>query len=204
LSPLFFGSGRTSSVETPEISNDDYQRAEKAIFEAVGQLEAKVKHAIEDEVETLFHDLEHDEKEYIKQQAKERVQKSAKTVRKKVEDHDHAVQKTLPSMHDPYPFPYAWPKEDPEHRILHAVEAAEKAVLHAVEEEVNTLFHEGKHENMSNDGEQVRKAMKKSVEKMDKQVDATHEHRRENVLGKDNDKKYTLEEYLRFQMASME
>jgi hypothetical protein len=201
---LFFCSGRTANVETPDISTDDYQRAEEAIFEAVGQLEAKVKHVIEDEVDTLFHDLEHDEKESIKQQAKERVQKSAKKVRKKIEDYDHITQKTLPSMHDPYPFPYSWPKEDPEHRILHAVEAAEKAVLHAVEEEVTTLFLEEKHEIEGNDAEQVRKALKKSVEKMDKQIDAKNEHRREKVLGKGDDKKCTLEEYLRFQMESME
>jgi hypothetical protein len=142
--------------------------------------------------------------ESIKQQAKERVQTSAKKVRKKVEDHDHTIQKTLPSMHDSYPFPYAWPKEDPEHRILHAVEAAEKAIFHAVEEEVNTLFHEIKHDNEGSDDEQVSVALKKSVEKMDKQVNAKNEHGREKVLGKGNEKKFTLEEYLRFQMESME
>lgn len=200
-------SGRTVSVESPEISADDYQRAEKAIFEAVGRLEEKVQHVLEDEVDTLFHDLGHEEKESIKQEAKERVQKSAKQVRKKVEDHDHAVKKTLPSMHDSYPFPYSWPKEDPEHRILHAVEAAEKAVLHAVEEEVNTLFHESKHDDgdkkdANKQVKQVKKALKQSVEKVDKHVDAKHEHRRQNVLG--DEKKFSLEDYLRFEMESME
>jgi hypothetical protein len=171
----------------------------------VARLEGKVQHAIEDEVDLLFHDLEPHEKESIKKQAKERVQQSAKKVRQKVEEHDHTVLKTLPSMHEPHPFPYAWPKEDPEHRILHAVEAAEKAVLHAVEEEVKTFFPEMKHEDGGVDAKQVKKALKKGVEKMDKHVNTQHEHRRQSILGTDDaSRKAALEDYLRFEMESME
>jgi hypothetical protein len=41
-------------------------------------------------------------------------------------------------------YPYDWPHGEPhdDHRILHAVEAAEKALLRAVDEEVNSLFHD--------------------------------------------------------------
>lgn len=206
-------SGRTVSVESPEISLDEYQRAEKAIFQAVSKLEEKVQHAIEDEVDTLFHELDHHEKESIKQQAKAKVQQSAKKVRQKVEAHDHAAKKTLPSLHDPHPFPYAWPKEDPEHRILHAVESAEKAVLHAVKEEVNTLFQELKHDD-DDAKKSVKHALKKSVQKVDQHVDTKHEHRRQRVLGKSSDNKkndacnaantISLEDYLRCEMESME
>lgn len=210
LTRFFLYSGRTVSVEHPEISADDYQRAEKVIFDAVRQLEDKVRHAIEKEVDTLFHDLEPHEKSSIKQQAKERVQKGAKKVRQKVEDHDHSVHKMLPSMNEPHPFPYAWPKDDPEHRILHAVETAEKALLRAVEEEVITFFPESKHEdNVSSDdvSKQVKMALKQSVEKMDKHVDSRHQHCRQKVLGNDkNDqaKKIAVEDYLRFGMETME
>ncbi|KAG7344221.1 hypothetical protein IV203_022229 [Nitzschia inconspicua] len=200
--------GRTINVESSEISLDDYQRAEKAIFQAVSRLEEKVQHAIEDEVDILFHELEPHEKESIKQQAKDRVQSSAKKIRQKVSDHDHASKRTLPTLHDPHPFPFAWPKEDPEHRILHAVEAAEKAVLHAVEEEVKILFPpETKHEDGTH-AKNVKKALKKSVEKVDKHVDKRNEHRRQKVLGdkteEDKAMRMKFEDYLEFEMESME
>jgi putative NIF3 family GTP cyclohydrolase 1 type 2 len=192
-------SGKTANVDS-EISQDDYQRAEKAIFHAVEQMEQRVQHAIEKEVDTLFPELEHHEKESIKEKAKAKVQTGAKKVREKMEMHDHATKKTLPDMYDQHPFPYAWPKEDPEHRILHAVEAAEKAVLHAVEEEVNTIFHEMKHEDNDKSAKGMKKAVKQSMEKMDKHVDEKHEHRRKKV----QEDKWSMEDYLRFEMESME
>ena len=160
-----------------------------------------MQHAIEDEVDTIFHALDHDEKESIKAKTKTKIQTGAKKVRQKVESHDHAAMKSLPDMHDQHPFPYAWPKEDPEHRILHAVEAAEKAVLHAVEEEVNTIFHEMKHEDdATKSAKDMKQAVKKSIEKLDKHVAQKHEHRRKKVQ-EDN---WSLEDYLRFEMESME
>ena len=190
--------GKTAKAD-PEISHDDYQRAEKAIFHAVGQLEQRVQHAIEDEVDTIFHDMDHHEKESIKEKTKAKIQTGAKKVREKVETHDHAAQKALPEMHDKHPFPYAWPKEDPEHHILHAVEAAEKAVLHAVEEEVNTIFHEMKRED-NDEKKNMKQAVKKSMEKMDKHVADKHEHRRKKV----QEGNWSMEDYLRFEMESME
>ncbi|KAL3904237.1 MAG: hypothetical protein SGARI_005011 [Bacillariaceae sp.] len=191
--------GKTVKVDA-DITQDDYQRAEKAIFHAVGQIEQRVQHAIEDEVDTIFHELDHHEKESIKEKAKAKVQTGAKKVRQKVETHDHAAEKALPDMHDQHPFPYAWPKGDPEHRILHAVEAAEKAVLHAVEEEVSTIFHEMKHEDDTTSAKNMKQAVKKSMAKMDKHVDEKHEHRRKKV----QEDKWSMEDYLRFEMESME
>lgn len=198
---LFSGKTAKTAVENnPKVSEDDYERAEKAIFDAVGKLEVKVQHAVENEVDMLFHELEHHEKEAIKKTVREKVQKSAQKVKKLVEDHDG--EGTLPLLHEMHPYPYDWPHENSEHRMLHAIESAEKAVLHAVEEEVSTLFHELEHHEDQTAAKHAEKALKKAHEKASKHVEEKHERRRnwfmENVKGN------PLEEYMLADVEPME
>jgi hypothetical protein len=79
-------------------------------------------------------------------------------------------------------YPYDWPHGDPhaDHRILHAVEAAEKALLHAVEEEVNSLFHDLKthDEDDPHPPKKAATSVKSGVEKAKKKVDDVRDHRR--------------------------
>ena len=141
-------------------------------------IEERVHKAVEAEVDTLFHGIEPHEKSKIVETAKEKVQKSASKVKDQTEKHDFS-QNDLPFAHSQ--FPYDWPHEDPNHRILHAVESAEKAVLHAVEEEVALLFHgldEG-HED-ADATKRTEAVLKKGVKKTQKQMKAGHQKRREN------------------------
>ena len=195
--------GKVSKVEPPpKVSADDYERAEKAIFDAVGKLEEKFQHVVEDEVDTLFHELEHHEKEAIKEKVKSQVEKGAKKVKQKVEDHDHEKYKTLPSLHGLHQYPYDWPHEDTEHRLLHAVESAEKAVLHAVEEEVGTIFHELEHHDDKQAAKHAEKALKRGVKRASKHVEEKQEHRRNWFMTKPTGN--PLEEYMRADVEPME
>ena len=199
--------GRTAKAEEaapPKVSEDEYERAEKAIFDALGRLEGKVQHAVEDEVDSLFHELDHHEKEAIKAKVKASVKKSTKKVKKNVEDHNHSKEETLPMIHPNYPYPYNWPIADPDHRLLHAVESAEKAVLHAVEEEVSSIFHELHHEEEvpEETAKKTKRALKKVHEKASKHVEEKHKHRRnwfkENLEGN------PIEEYMKADVEPME
>lgn len=120
---------------------------------------------MEAEVETLFHDLESRDKEAVKEKAQQAVKKGAKKVKTDV------GLKQQPILLEPHPYPYDWPHGDPEHRLLHAIEHAEKAVLHAVEAEVNGLFHELEHH-------EHKEALTKGVAKAQIRLDDAHESRR--------------------------
>jgi hypothetical protein len=88
-----------------------------------------------------------------------------------------------------------------DHKILHAVEAAEKAVLHAVEQEVELLFHDLKNEHGETHAEKAGKTAKKGLEKAKKHVEETHEHRRKWLS---DDAVRNLEEYIELGLGSLE
>jgi hypothetical protein len=81
------------------------------------------------------------------------------------------------------------PHEDPNHRILHAIESAEKAVLHAVEEEVNSLFHAMDHHH----DEKAGNALKKGISKTNDKVKERHENRRKQFQERSSS---LIDEYL--------
>ena len=65
----------------------------------------------------------------------------------------------------------------------------------------HAIFHEMKHEdNATKSARDMKQEVKKSMEKLDKHVAQKHEHRRKKVQ-EDN---WSLEDYLRFEMESME
>jgi hypothetical protein len=163
------------------LQDEDFERAEKAILNAIGKVELKIQDAIEKEVDTLYHKDTDEQgletKQQISQKANQAIEKGAKKVKETVDDHkkDEGV---YPFLHSHYPFD--WPHGDPhqDHRILHAVEAAEKAVMHAVEEEVNNIFHDLKSDHDPKTAKKAEKSLKEGVEKAKKKVDDHHEHRR--------------------------
>ena len=94
----------------------------KAIADAIDNVEHRIQHAIEEEVNMFFHGIEHHEdgddgkpakKVLTKKQenavakAKESVAKGAKKVRKIVEEHPAEGIHDIPFMKSHYP--YEWP-----------------------------------------------------------------------------------------------
>ncbi|KAL3943738.1 MAG: hypothetical protein SGBAC_002208 [Bacillariaceae sp.] len=165
---------------------DDYDNAERQIFDAIGKLERNMEKVMEAEVDTLFHELKHHDKVEIKKKAQQAVKKGAKKVKT---DIGHQTQPSLPEA---YHYPYDWPNEDPDHRLLHAIEHAEKAVMHAVEAEVNGLFH-----GLDNQEEhhEHKKALSKGVSKGNKYLDEAHQSRR-SWFTTDRGSKEKLEDYI--------
>jgi hypothetical protein len=71
----------------PPLQEGDYERAEKEIFRAIGKAEQKMQHAIEKEVDGLYHkDTDPKEKEKVKKKAKTAVKEGAKKVKQAVDD----------------------------------------------------------------------------------------------------------------------
>jgi hypothetical protein len=147
----------------------------------MSRVEATLQKAVEEEVHAIF-DADLDQRTKVAEHAKTAVQKGARKAK--------AAQKA-PAKDDG--------KHD-DHKILHAIEAAEKAVLHAVQEEVETLFHETHDEHHPLKDEQPKKAkkakegVKEGVQKAKKDVEASHEVRQGWMLDKDSD---AIEEYFK-------
>ena len=182
-------------------SQEDYGRAEREIYKAIEKLEEKVQKAVENEVANLFHDLEHHEKLAIAAKANKAVKEGAKKVKQRVEDHDHGKEQTLPSLHHLHHYPYDWPHEDPEHRILHAIESAEKAMLHAVQDEVENLFHGLEIHDDRKEVKKAKKALKIGVKEASKQLDDAHGHRRSWLTEKMSDGQPRLvEDYMDYSL----
>ena len=175
--------------EKKEHSEGDSKRAESAILGAIRAVEKKVQSAVESEVNTIFHELEDHHKSDIEDRAKKAVEKGAKKVKKQVDE----KAKGYPyEIHYPYQWPHVEKKtgkhgkkdkvtEHKDHRILHAVEAAEQAVIHAIQEEVDTIFHESEHHEDTK--KKAKSVVEEGVNKAKKEVEDTHEHRRVWVSG---------------------
>jgi glutamyl-tRNA reductase len=111
---------------------DDYEAAERRIFEAEKNAIERVEKAIEDEVETFYHEMPHHEK-------KENISKGSslkKTVAaaerdegsEKHDDYEVAEDKIFKAV------------ENAEKKVLSVAHKAEKAVEHAIEDEVKAMF----------------------------------------------------------------
>jgi len=178
------GSKKVSSEE------EDYEKAEKAILQAVTTVEDHAQRMIAAEVETLFHGLPKSQKKEVAERAKKAVSEGSRKVKQHVDDHKkETAEGTFVYPFEDHPYPYAYPqinnKNKPDqhndHRILHAVEAAEKAVLHAIEGEVDTLFHHEEHhheEAAAADAQKHKTTVKEGLKKASKRVEDHHEDRR--------------------------
>lgn len=182
---------------------NDYARAQKAILNAVTTVEDKIQKVVAAEVDTLFHEQKHHPKTKtdVSAKAQKVVETGARKVKKAVDDH---TEKHIYPFED-HPYPYAFPQinekgkphKHKDHRILHAIETAEKAVLHAIEEEVDTIFHEMEHHDDA-DKEAVSKAkakVKEGVKKAATSVKDDHEKRR-GWLSEDTEA--LIEDYVHF------
>jgi hypothetical protein len=175
-----------SSADSDSTPKGDYERAEESIFQAMGQVEARLQKAVEEEVHAIFDaDLDHAERTKVAEHAKIAVQKGARKV--KAKPHEYYKAQKDDGKHD-------------DHKILHAIEAAEKAVLHAVQEEVETLFHEtqdAQHPLKDDHPKTAKKAKQgvtKGVQKAKKHVEASHEVRQGWMLDEDS---HAIEEYMK-------
>lgn len=159
---------------------DDYDRAEKAILLSVEKIEAIVEKAVADEVDVLFH-KDHPDKENVKSAAKKAVADGVDKVKSTIKGH---------SKTGVYPFETKSPQQQSkfsrqrDHRVLNAIEAAERAVLLAITNEVETLFHETLHEsastnsNKSPKNQQAKLTLTEGIIKASTVVDNIHSHRR--------------------------
>jgi len=170
----------------PPIPKSEQDRAGSAIIDAIARVEKRVQKAVEDEVHNLFRGEEHHEQERAKavtKQTKKAVEKVAKRVQKQVDEHADEHSYPLEMR-----YPYEWPHTHDDHRLLHAIESAEKAVIHAVEEEVDVLFHELEtHEAKKKKGDAVIQKTKKGVTKgvthAKTKTEDTKKHRRKWLEG---------------------
>jgi len=186
------------SGEKKQISSspdEEYERAQRAILDAVTTVEDHAQRLIAAEVDILFHGHEHSEvdKAKVTKKAQQAVKEATSKVKKSVQE------KNQPEAYNVYPFenhpyPYAYPQinhknrpmEHRDHRILHAVEVAEKAVLHAIENEVETLYH-------LKEEEQHKTTVKSGLKKAKAEIEEHHEKRR-GWLDLHGDEK-SIEEY---------
>lgn len=138
------------------------------------------------EVENFFHSTKASakQKDQVSERAEKAVKKATEKVKKSV--NEHAETNVYPFEDHPYPYAYPQinnknkPVQHKDHRILHSIEAAEKAVLHAIEDEVDTLFH---HEHESDHKTTVQAGLSKTAQR----VKDHHEDRR-GWLSKQRDK----------------
>ena len=163
----------------PSVGDEDYERAQKAILDAITTVEDRAQRLIASEVETFFHGKAAsggEQKSQLKKRASKAVTEATQKVKQSVTEH--------PGTHvypfEDHPYPYAHPEinnkhRHRDHRILQSIEAAEHAVLNAIEAEVGTLFPKD-HEIIHNASVQT------ALQKTAKQVREHHEHRRHWLL----------------------
>lgn len=135
----------------------------------------------------------HPRKAEVADHAKVAVTKGASKIKESAREYYKAQQGPL------------WPKQDEknvqnnDHRLLHAIESAEKAVLHAVQEEVDSLFHEthDAHHPLKDEPKSAKKAnqgVKKGVQKAKKHVEDSHKVRKGWMANQDGAE---IEDYMK-------
>ena len=136
-------------------SAEDYERAEKTIFNSLVAAEKALEHAIHQEVDALFHD----EKDHHKQKASEAIQKGAAQVRERTNmtSFDHKKHPKIP--------------DHPDSSLLYAIESSEQAMMNAVRKEMDLLFHAHPKQ------EQVQQALENAQARKDK-----HDEKRQQYL----------------------
>lgn len=216
----FFAFAPRGSKKAPVPTDDeDFDRASRAILSGIAAVEGQIQTAVAAEVETLFHKLDSTDptkKAAVHEKANKAVKTGATKVKKHVDEHKQQLQQRGQShaeaaaTNGAFPFeihnPYEWPMyknrgnlQHGDSRLLHAVEAAERAVLRAVEQEVETLFHEPEHHHEDEEHKkQTKEAVQAGVKSSKKRVQDTHEHRREWLLQEGEAAR--LEDYIRFAM----
>lgn len=184
-------------------SNDEHHDPKKAtstILKSMAKVEETVQKAVEDEIHTLFHDLDEDHKAEIKSKASAAIAEGTKKVKAKVDSHDHphhypfydydrhhASASTKKKSKKPLP-----EVDHKDQRILQAVESAEMALLHTYENELGVFLathydaHHGKNDKSAGDKttkHKTKKAINKGLEKATQHVDKLHQHRRDWMTG---------------------
>lgn len=164
--PCFFsgGSSSKSNFNTPQ----DYERAEKAIFNSLVAAEKALEHAIHQEVDVLFHD----EKDHHKEKVSEAIQKGAAKVR------ERGVT-SLDRKHPKIP-------DHPDSSILYALEESEQAMIDAVKHEVDVLFH----------AEPKKQHMQKALSNVQERKEKHNEKRRQAMLSSYQDMIENYESYV--------
>lgn len=173
---------RTISAETTKEQDDgnDYDRAEKAIFHVIEQVESKLQKAVADEVHSIFDEAEHHHHRIqVTDNVSKAVSKGSGKIKQVVREHVKARGIPFLPVHEE-----GTVKHD-DHKILHAIEAAETAVLHAVQEEVNNLFHAMSQEEnhplqtkCAKTASKTKEVIQKGLEKTKEHVDDAHKERR--------------------------
>lgn len=174
-------------------TDDDYDKAEKAIFHGMEQVEQRVQKAVEDEVHSIFDsELTHHERDKVAEHAKTAVKRGSEKAKAAAQEHS--------KFHFFLPKHAADVPHD-DHKILHAVEAAESAVLHAVQEEVEILFHSTRDEHHPLKKEESKKHTKKAKEGVKKGVQKakkdTEEHHEVRKKWMDNMDEKAVDEYFK-------
>lgn len=116
--------GASPNKSSLSTSAEDYERAEKTIFNSLVAAEKALEHAIHQEVDALFHD----EKDHHKEKASEAIQKGAAQIRERTN------VSSLDRKHPKVP-------DHPDSGLLYAIESSEQAMIDAVRKEMDLLFH---------------------------------------------------------------
>ena len=154
----------------------DYERAETAIFHVIEKVESKLQKAVENEVHSIFDEADHHQH---RQLVTDHVNKAVSTGSDKIKEalREHVKARGIPFL----PAQVEDTVKHDDHKLLHAIEAAEKAVLHAVQEEVDSLFHSISQEEdhpLQTKCDKTKEVIQKGIEKTKEHVDSTHEVRR--------------------------
>ena len=154
-------------------------------------VEQKLQKAVEDEVHSIFDEMDHDRKKEVSEHVKKAVSKGAAKAKSTAEK-EYTSKKRMPFL----PKHAEEEVEHHDHRILHAMESAEKAVLHAVQEEVDQLFHGTDHpfKDEPKTTKKAKSSAKKGYEKAAKHVQDTHEERKRWIMEMDNK---AIDEYIK-------
>ena len=147
-------------------------------------VEQRLQKAVEEEVHSIYDNADHHE--LVIPHAKAAIQKGAAKAKQAAKEQKKASGGKLVGQDQG--------SGEEDHRILHAVEAAEKAVLHAVQEEVDQLFHDVQpHEDHAKKGH-PKDVVKSGVQKATQHVEKTQEERQQWI--KERDAK-AIDEYIK-------
>lgn len=161
-------SGGSSSNSPLTTLAEDYERAEKAIFNSLVAAEKALEHAIHQEVDALFHE----DKDHHKEKASQAIQKGAAKVR------ERSVT-SLDRKHPNIP-------DHPDSNLLYAIESTEQAMMDAVRKEVDILFH----------AEPKKERLQKALENAQARKDKHDEKRQQFLLSSYQDMIENYESYV--------
>lgn len=165
---------REEKAASPQ--DDDYERAEKAIFHGIETVEQKIQHAIEDGLHSIYDDMDHHQTKQVKENLKKAVQKGASKVKETAADEYNYSLGLTPAVERAMEEQKGGRRSN-HHRVLAAMMAAEQAVLHAVQDEVDSLFHGTDHHYH----------VTKAIQKASRDVRDTHKERKRWIREMDDE-----------------